>query len=99
MPESGGRIDYDSARCWRGGKVHLAVDTLGHPPALCVTAADEQDQAQVSELARRAQSEAGETAEIAYIGIRHFDVKERCKGIRLKVITGFRRERLESPEG
>jgi hypothetical protein len=45
----------------KGNKVHLAVDTLGHLLALCVTAADEQDQAQVAELARRVQAETGET--------------------------------------
>jgi transposase len=32
-----------------------------------VTAADEQDQAQASELARQTQAETGETVEIAYI--------------------------------
>jgi len=67
MPESCGRADYNGAKRWKGSKVHLLVDTLGHLPALCVTAADEQDQAQVSELAGRAQDEIGETVEIAYI--------------------------------
>jgi hypothetical protein len=43
----------------------LAVDTLGHLLALCVTAADEQDRAKVSELAKRVQEETGETVEIA----------------------------------
>jgi hypothetical protein len=45
----------------------LAVDTLGYMLALCVTAAYEQDQAQVSELARQAQAETSETVEIAYV--------------------------------
>jgi transposase len=45
----------------------LALDTPGHLLALCVTATDEQDQARVSELARRAQAETGETVEIAYV--------------------------------
>lgn len=36
---------------WRrkGSKTPLAVDTLGHLPALIVTPADEQDRAQVKE--------------------------------------------------
>jgi transposase len=51
----------------KGSKVHLAVDTLGHLLALCVTAADEQDRAQVSELAKRMQEETGETVEIAFV--------------------------------
>jgi len=45
----------------------LAVDTLGHPLTLCVTAADEQDRAQVSELAKRVQADTGETVEIAFV--------------------------------
>jgi transposase len=66
-PESGGRSGYDGAKRRKGSKVHLAVDTLGHLLALCVTAADEQDRAQVSELAKRVQEETGETVEIAFV--------------------------------
>jgi transposase len=66
-PESGARAGYDRAKRRKGSKVHLAVDTLGHLLALCVTAADEQDRAQVSELAKRVQEETGETVEIAYV--------------------------------
>lgn len=65
--ESGGRAGYDGAKRRKGNKVHLAVDTLGHLLALCVTAANEQDRAQVAELAERVQSETGETVEIACV--------------------------------
>jgi transposase len=65
--ESGGRAGYDGAKRRKGNKVHLAVDTLGHLLALCVTAANEQDRAQVAELAERVQAETGETVEIAYV--------------------------------
>jgi transposase len=65
--ESGARAGYDGAKRRKGNKVHLAVDTLGHLLALCVTAANEQDRAQVSELAERVQAETGETVEIAYV--------------------------------
>jgi transposase len=65
--ESGARAGYDGAKRRKGNKVHLAVDTLGHLLALCVTAADEQDRAQVAELAERVQAETGETVEIAYV--------------------------------
>jgi len=65
--ESGSRAGYDGAKRRKGNKVHLAVDTLGHLLALCVTAADEQDRAKVAELAERVQSETGETVEIAYV--------------------------------
>jgi transposase len=66
-PESGARAGYDGAKRRKGSKAHLAVDTLGHLLALCVTAADEQDRAQVSELAKRVQEETGGTVEIAYV--------------------------------
>jgi transposase len=65
--ESGTRAGYDGAKRRKGNKVHLAVDTLGHLLALCVTAANEQDRAQVAELAERVQAETGETVEIAYV--------------------------------
>jgi transposase len=66
-PESGERAGYDGAKRRKGSKVHLAVDTLGHLLALCVTAADEEGRAQVSELAKRVQEETGETVEIAFV--------------------------------
>ena len=65
--ESRYRAGYDGAKRRKGNKVHLAVDTLGHLLALCVTAADEQDRARVAELAERVQAETGETVEIAYV--------------------------------
>ena len=65
--ESGARAGYDGAKRRKGNKVHLAVDTLGHLLALCVTAANEQDRAQVAELAERVPAETGETVEIAYV--------------------------------
>lgn len=65
--ESGSRAGYDGAKRRKGNKVHLAVDTLGNLLALSVTAADEQDRAQVAELAQRVQAETGETVEIAFV--------------------------------
>ena len=65
--ESRYRAGYDGAKRRKGNKVHLAVDTLGHLLALCVTAADEQDRARVAELAERVQAETGEIVEIAYV--------------------------------
>src|SRR5437763_550610 len=66
-PESGGRAGYDGAKKRKGNKVHLAVDTLGHLLALSVTAASEQDRAQVAELAEKVQAETGESVEIAFV--------------------------------
>jgi transposase len=89
-PESGARAGYDGAKRRKGSKVHLAVDTLGHLLALCVTAADEQDRAQVAELAKRVQEETGETVEIAFVdqgytGENAADAAEE-HGIKLEVV-------------
>jgi transposase len=66
-PESGARAGYDGAKRRKSNKVHLAVDTLGHLLALHVTSADQQDRAQVAELAKRLQEETGETVEVAFV--------------------------------
>ena len=66
-PESGLRAGYDGAKRKRGSKVHVAVDTLGHLLALHVTAADQQDRAQVRRLARRLQAATGDTVQLAFV--------------------------------
>jgi transposase len=66
-PESGGRAGYDGAKKRKGSKVHIAVDTLGHLLALKVTAANEQDRAQVEELAQAVQHVTGDQVELAYV--------------------------------
>ncbi len=66
-PESGGRAGYDGAKRRTGSKVHLAVDTLGHLLALLVTPANEQDRAQVGELAEAVQEATGETGAVAFV--------------------------------
>jgi transposase len=66
-PESGARAGYDGAKRRKGSKVHAAVDTLGHLLALHVTAADEQDRAQVETLAEAVQQITGESVELAYV--------------------------------
>ena len=65
--ESGGRAGYDGHKRRKGSKVHIAVDTLGHLLALRVTAADEQERAQVAALAEAVQEATGETVELAYV--------------------------------
>lgn len=66
-PESGARAGYDGAKRKRGSKVHQAVDTLGQLLALHVTPANEQDRAQVQELARQVQNATGPSVEVAYV--------------------------------
>jgi transposase len=66
-PESGARAGYDGAKRRKGSKVHAAVDTLGHLLALHVTAASEQDRAQVERLAEEVQQITGRTVQLAYV--------------------------------
>jgi transposase len=66
-PESGSRAGYDGAKRKRGSKVHLAVDTLGHLLTLLVTPANEQDRAQVGQLAAQVQEVTGQSVELAYV--------------------------------
>jgi transposase len=66
-PESGGRAGYDGYKRKKGSKVHVAVDTLGNLLALTVTAANEQERAQVGELAAQVQAATGQSVELAYV--------------------------------
>ena len=64
--ESGGRAGWDGHKKRKGSKVHIAVDALGHLLALHVTAANEQERAQVAALAAQVQEATGEHVELAY---------------------------------
>ena len=66
-PESGHRAGFDGHKRKRGSKVHAAVDTLGLLLALVVTPANEQERAQVEELAAQVQEVTGENVEIAFV--------------------------------
>ena len=66
-PESGERAGYDGHKRKKGSKIHIAVDTLGHLLALTVTAANEQERAQVSELSRAVQEATGSSVTLAYV--------------------------------
>ena len=66
-PESGQRAGYDGAKRRKGSKTHMAVDTLGHLLALYVTPADEQDRAQVEQLAQDVQAATGGTVEVVFV--------------------------------
>ena len=89
-PESGGRADYDGAKRRKGSKTHIAVDTLGNLLALFVTPANEQDRAQVGELAKRVRAATGETVELAFVdqGYTGETAAEEAKahGMRLEVV-------------
>ena len=65
--ESGAAAGYDGAKRKRGRKAHIAVDTLGHLLALHVTAASDQDRAQVGVLCEAVQEATGESVTLAYV--------------------------------
>lgn len=89
-PESGGRAGYDGAKKKKGSKVHVAVDTLGNLLALKVTAANEQERAQVADLTAKLQEITGGTVEVAFVdqgytGEAAAD-QATANGIRLEVV-------------
>lgn len=89
-PESGARAGYDGAKRKKGSKVHVAVDTLGNLLALKVTAANEQERAQVADLAARVQEVAGDTVQVAFVdqGYTGESAEDQAgeQGIRLEVV-------------
>jgi transposase len=89
-PESGGRAGYDGHKRRKGSKVHLAVDTLGQLLAIVVTPANEQDRAQVDELARQIQEATGNTVEVAFVDQGYTGdnpaAAAEAHGIRLEVV-------------
>ena len=66
-PESGQRAGYDGHKRKKGSKTHIAVDTLGHLLALYVTPANEQERAQVGELAQQVQEVTGDSVKGAFV--------------------------------
>jgi transposase len=66
-PESGGRAGYDGYKRRNGSKVHVAVDTLGLLLAVRVTAASEQERAQVLDLASDVQAATGQAVTLAFV--------------------------------
>jgi len=89
-PESGARAGYDGAKRTKGSKVHVAVDTMGSLLALKVTAASEQERAQVADLAARAQAVTGDRVGVAFVdqGYTGESAEDQAKeeGIRLEVV-------------
>ncbi len=89
-PESGSRAGYDGHKRKKGSKVHMAVDTLGNLLALHVTPANEQERAQVEELAKQVQEVTNEQVEVAFVdqgytGEEPAQAAEK-QGIRLEVV-------------
>src|SRR5215210_8293507 len=89
--ESGPRAGYDGHKKRKGSKVHIAVDTLGHLIAAHVTPANEQERAQVSELATQVQEVTRESVEVAYVDQGYTGEEPAneaaAQGIRLEVLS------------
>lgn len=89
-PESGARAGYDGHKRRKGSKVHIAVDTLGCLLALKVTAANEQERAQVAQLAQELQEVTGQNVKVAFVdqGYTGSEVATAAaqEGIRLEVV-------------
>jgi transposase len=89
-PESGARAGFDGHKKRKGSKVHMAVDTLGHLLALHVTPANEQDRAQVGELAKSIQAVVEEKVELAFVDQGYTGTEPAAaaaqEGIRLEVV-------------
>lgn len=66
-PESGERAGYDGYKRKKGSKVHIAVDTLGYLLAVKVTPANEQERAQVKELAAQVQDVTQQSVKVAFV--------------------------------
>ena len=66
-PESGSRAGYDGYKRKKGSKVHVAVDTLGNLLDLLVTPANEQERAQVGELAKQVQVATQRSVKVGYV--------------------------------
>ena len=89
-PESGGRGGYDGGKRKKGSKVHAAVDTLGNLLAVKVTAANEQERAEVADLSAAVQNATGQTVTLAYVDQGYTGVQPvadaAAHGIRLEVV-------------
>jgi transposase len=89
-PESGARAGYDGHKRKRGSKTHIAVDTLGHLLALLVTPANDQERAQVAQLAQQVQAVTGEHVEVAFVAQGYIGEEVAASaqehGIRLEVV-------------
>jgi transposase len=96
-PESGDRAGFDGHKKRKGSKVHAAVDTLGHLLALKVTPANQQDRAQVEDLAKAVQVATEQNVEIAYVdqGYTGENPAEAAAkhGIKLSVVKHHRAKR------
>lgn len=89
-PDSGDRAGGDSQKRRKGSKVHSAVATRGQLLTVLVPPANEQERAQIGELAEPVQAGTGESVEIGLVdqGDTDEQIAEQAAahGIRLAVV-------------
>lgn len=88
-PESGDRAGYDGYKRKKGSKIHIAVDTLGFLLAAHVTPANEQERAQVKELAEAVQEVTQNSVEVAFVdqGYTGDDPKDHAQDAGMELIV------------
>jgi len=64
--DGGPCVGYDSPKCKRGSKLHMAMDILSLLLAVQVTPADEQERAHVRTLCKQVQQATGHSVELAW---------------------------------
>ena len=89
--ESGARAGYDGYKRKKGSKLYMAVDTLGQLLAARVTPANEQERAQVADLAADVQAVTGDTVDVAFVDQGYTGAEPAADaaahGIRLEVVS------------
>ncbi len=87
-PESGERAGDEGYKRRKGSKVHIAVDTLGLLLAAHVTPANEQERAQVKELAEAVQEVTQNSVEVAFVdqGYRGDNPQNEAKAAGMELI-------------
>ncbi|MDB6175534.1 MAG: putative transposase [Chthoniobacteraceae bacterium] len=88
--ENGDRGGYNANKKKKGSKLHMVVDVLGNLLAAHVTPANEQDRAQVGELAKKVQEATGENVEVMFADQGYSGEEAAAQtaehGIRLEVV-------------
>jgi transposase len=96
-PGRGTRAGYDGAKRKKGSKLHVAVDTLGHLPALHVMPASTDGRSAAAILAQAVQTSTGQSAKPAHVDQGYTDQKAaddaKRQGTELEVVKPTEGER------
>jgi transposase len=89
LPESGEQAGYAGYKRKKGSKIHIAADNLGLLLAVRVTPANEQERAQIKELAEAVQEVMQQSVEVAFVdqGYTGDDPKNDAKEADIELIV------------